>query len=160
MKSFQKQVKFKFVLYRIPNPNHPVSSFDPHCLHGHHPLDDLLLCLRHQESEEKSREKSQLQIFCSVSNKSFFILPVNFFLLEVTQKLRTFLTQSYSNPLKRGTNFGMCLKCCKVLKLWNNYRKHNRRTEGREDGNEGNDDKVGLLTSALMEEELEENLSV
>merc|ERR1712110_844986 len=40
--------------------------------------------------------------------------------------------------------------------------KHNRRTEGREDGSEGNDDndKVGLLTSALMEEELEENLSV
>ena len=42
-------------------------------------------------------------------------------------------------------------------------RKHNRRSEGggREDGSvaEG-DDKVGLLTSALMEEELEENMSV
>ena len=43
-------------------------------------------------------------------------------------------------------------------------RKHNRRTEGagREDGSvaDTNDDKVGLLTSALMEEELEENMSV
>ena len=40
------------------------------------------------------------------------------------------------------------------------YRKHNRRSEGREDGSENNDDKVGLLTSAIMEEELEENLPV
>ena len=48
----------------------------------------------------------------------------------------------------------------KYSNILNNYRKHNRRTEGREDGSEGNDDKVGLLTSALMEEELEENLSV
>ena len=43
-------------------------------------------------------------------------------------------------------------------------RKHNRRSEGsgREDGSveDSNDDKVGLLTSALMEEELEENMSV
>ena len=43
-------------------------------------------------------------------------------------------------------------------------RKHNRRSEGggREDGSvgEAGDDKVGLLTSALMEEELEENMSV
>ena len=43
-------------------------------------------------------------------------------------------------------------------------RKHNRRTEGsgREDGSlaDSNDDKVGLLTSALMEEELEENMPV
>ena len=43
-------------------------------------------------------------------------------------------------------------------------RKHNRRSEGggREDGSlaDTNDDKVGLLTSALMEEELEENMSV
>ena len=46
------------------------------------------------------------------------------------------------------------------LNFFNTDRKHNRRTEGREDGSEGNDDKVGLLTSALMEEELEENLSV
>jgi len=38
--------------------------------------------------------------------------------------------------------------------------KHNRRSEGREDGSENTDDKVGLLTSAIMEEELEENLSV
>ena len=43
-------------------------------------------------------------------------------------------------------------------------RKHNRRSEGsgREDGSveDSNDDKVGLLTSALMEEELEENMPV
>ena len=38
----------------------------------------------------------------------------------------------------------------------NFYRKHNRRSEGREDGSENNDDKVGLLTSAIMEEELED----
>ena len=36
-------------------------------------------------------------------------------------------------------------------------RKHNRRSEGgREDGSETNDDKVGLLTSAIMEEELDD----
>lgn len=40
------------------------------------------------------------------------------------------------------------------------FRKHNRRDEGREDGSESNDDKVGLLTSAIMEEELEDNLPV
>jgi len=34
-------------------------------------------------------------------------------------------------------------------------RKSNRRTEGRVDGSEeGEGDKVGLLTSALMEEDL------
>ena len=58
----------------------------------------------------------------------------------------------------------MCLKINQSIyvNFFNTRRKHNRRTEGREDGSEGNDDndKVGLLTSALMEEELEENLSV
>jgi len=35
-------------------------------------------------------------------------------------------------------------------------RKSNRRVEGRVDGSETTDDKVGLLTSAIMEEEFEE----
>ena len=39
------------------------------------------------------------------------------------------------------------------------FRKQNRRDEGREEGCDNNEDKVGLLTSAIMEEELE-NLSV
>jgi len=38
--------------------------------------------------------------------------------------------------------------------------KHNRRSEEREDGSDNTDDKVGLLTSAIMEEEMEENLPV
>jgi len=48
----------------------------------------------------------------------------------------------------------------KNLGKLHNYKyssvKHNRRSEGREDGSENNDDKVGLLTSAIMEEELED----
>ena len=40
------------------------------------------------------------------------------------------------------------------------FSKHNRRDEGREDGSENTDDKVGLLTSAIMEEELDDNLPV
>ena len=51
-----------------------------------------------------------------------------------------------------------------LTEIFLHARKHNRRTEGggREDGSvsDSNDDKVGLLTSALMEEELEENMPV
>ena len=36
------------------------------------------------------------------------------------------------------------------------FRKSNRRVEGCVDGSESTDDKVGLLTSAIMEEEFEE----
>ena len=69
----------------------------------------------------------------------------------------------YNGVVVLTLNFGMCLKICTMIKnivTIISHRKHNRRTEGKEDASEGNDDKVGLLTSALMEEELEENLSV
>jgi len=39
-----------------------------------------------------------------------------------------------------------------------NARKNNRRIEGRVDGSETNDDKVGLLTSSIMEEDFEETI--
>ena len=41
--------------------------------------------------------------------------------------------------------------CCLVTMIL--FRKGNRRLETRVDGSEGEEDKIGLLTSALMQEE-------
>jgi len=61
----------------------------------------------------------------------------------------------------------ICCGACAIRRRKNigknhNYRysqvKSNRRVEGRVDGSESNDDKVGLLTSSIMEEDFEETI--
>jgi len=61
----------------------------------------------------------------------------------------------------------ICCGACAIRRRKNigknhNYRysqvKNNRRIEGRVDGSETNDDKVGLLTSSIMEEDFEETI--
>ena len=46
--------------------------------------------------------------------------------------------------------------CCLVTMIL--FRKGNRRLETRVDGSEGEEDKIGLLTSALMQEEAMDSL--